>query len=469
MSNNDTCSPNTVPGEYPIEEKSHQLGRDARLIRWRLQREAQALLPEERVAFCMRRIQAAMVDVLYSPHRQLAHYHGLMRCGSVWVCPICAAKISEHRRSELEQAIASCIANGGTVYLATYTIAHKRYDQLSELLNRFLAARKRAKQGSAVQELKKKFGVLGTVSVREVTWSEQNGWHPHCHELIFFSREIDTQAYAQVVRERWQRSAEHEGLSMNDHGFQLDRTFGAVADYVAKFGREPLREPWGTAAELAKSHLKRGRGHEHLTPFAMLELISLGHDELKPIFIEYAKWFKGKHQLVWSAGLRSRLLTTAGDLSDLDIMQEQELEEVILLGQLNRCQWSTVLRNEARGELLEVAKSGNWQDVLAFLQSIDTSNTLSPLSLGKLTNKVSESLIEGSKAIDNFTQHIKQRAKKSTNGLDNQQSLNNSVHRISSFLKWVAIIDQIMEWDSQVLHGETNEMQRGFTGVAWRN
>jgi len=167
---------------------------------------------------------------------------------------------------------------------------------------------------------------------------------------------------------------------------------------------------------------------------------------LKPIFIEYAKWFKGKHQLVWSAGLRSRLFTTAGDLSDLEIVQQQdqELEEVILLGQLNRRQWSTVLRNEARGELLEVAKSGNWENVLAFLESIDTSHTPSPLSLGKLTNKVSDGLIDGSKAIDNSAQLIKQRAKKSTNGQENQQSLNNSVHGISSFLKWITIIDQTM-------------------------
>ncbi|SRR5258708_5626399 len=117
MNNNDTHLQNIVTGQYPIEEKSYQQEREARLMRWQLQREAQDLLPEERVAFCMRRIQASMVDVLYSPHRQLAHYQGLMRCGSVWVCPICAAKISEHRRSELEQAIANCIANGGTVYL----------------------------------------------------------------------------------------------------------------------------------------------------------------------------------------------------------------------------------------------------------------------------------------------------------------------------------------------------------------
>jgi hypothetical protein len=92
---------------------------EGRLVRWQLQREARALLPNERVAFCMRRVRATKVDVLYSPDHQSAHYGGLMVCGSVWLCPLCAAKIAERRRIELEQAITRCIANGGTVYLAT--------------------------------------------------------------------------------------------------------------------------------------------------------------------------------------------------------------------------------------------------------------------------------------------------------------------------------------------------------------
>jgi len=189
---------------------------------------------------------------------------------------------------------------------------------------------------------------------------------------------------------------------MNEHGFQLDRTFGAVADYVAKFGREPLRQPWGTAAELAKSHLKRGRGNEHLTPFAMLELISLGHDELKPIFTEYATWFKGKHQLVWSAGLRSRLLENTMDKSDLEIAGEQEPEEeMVLLGQLSRRQWSVILKKEVRGELLEVAKSGNWQDVIDFLLCIDADNEPT-LFLGNLTNKVSNGIEETNNITDSI-------------------------------------------------------------------
>ncbi len=349
-----------------------------RLTRWELLKEAQKLLPDERVAFCMHRTKASNVDILYNPQHQSAHYGGLMACGSVWVCPICAVKISERRRVELERAIKVCVDNGGAVYLATYTISHKRFDNLSTLLQSFLAARKRMKQGRKAQEIRKQFSVLGTVSVREVTWSEQNGWHPHCHELIFFEKDIDAEVYAQVTREQWQRSAEHEGLSMNEHGFKLDRTYGTVADYVAKFGREPARTPWSAATEMTKGHLKRGHGDEHLTPFAMLYYISQGHNELKPVFREYAHWFKGKHQLVWSSGLRALLLHNEEEKSDLELVEEAE-EEAILLGQLDREQWHQVVLNNAQGKLLEVARSGDWQMVIEFLIGIGicySSNTL---------------------------------------------------------------------------------------------
>lgn len=355
---------------------------DSRSVKWRLQRTAQELLPHERVAFCMRRVQATTVDVLYSPDRQSAHYGGLMVCGSIWVCPICAAKISERRRAEVEQAITRCIADGGAVYLVTYTISHKRYDDLSTLLHAFLAARRRMRQGRAAQELRKRFGIFGTISVREVTWSKQNGWHPHCHELVFCSSEIDIDKYDQAAREQWQRSTEHEGLSINEHGFSVSRTYGSVADYVAKFGREPLHVPWGAATEMTKGHLKRGHTEEHLTPFAMLLLISQGCDDLKPIFREYAQWFKGKHQLVWSAGLRALFLGNEEETTDAELAQEEE-QEIVLLRRLTRAQWFTVLAKDARGQLLEVARSGDWQQVVAFLIDIGAECGPAPPPLGE--------------------------------------------------------------------------------------
>ena len=41
-----------------------------------------------------------------------AFYHGLMSCGLPWVCPVCAAKIAERRRVELQQAIEAAKAKG---------------------------------------------------------------------------------------------------------------------------------------------------------------------------------------------------------------------------------------------------------------------------------------------------------------------------------------------------------------------
>jgi hypothetical protein len=121
---------------------------------------------------------------------------------------------------------------------------------------------------------------------------------------------------------------------MNEHGFRAIRTYGAAADYVAKYGCEPLHQTWGAAAEMTKANLKSGRMKDHLTPFAMLALIAQGCNDLKPLFMEYARCFKGKHQLVWSAGLRTQLQVNVAEKSDLQLVSEEEEveEKVILLG-----------------------------------------------------------------------------------------------------------------------------------------
>lgn len=346
-----------------------------RLLKWALQAEARAILPNERIAHCLRRVNpiAAGVEVLHTPEHQTAHYGGLLVCGSVWMCPLCAAKISERRRDELARAISRHIEQQGAVFMATYTVSHSRFDVLSTLLQAFLRARKRLKQGEYAQRRKQEYGIVGTVSVLEVTWSTLNHWHPHSHELIFTlagEKTIGETAYENEVRHAWRRAAAHEGLRMNAHGYKLDRTYGAVADYVSKFGHEPLGKPWGVETEMTKGHLKRGRGPiEHHTPFGLLYQVYQGHEEVIPVFQEYATWFKGKHQLTWSHGLRARLLGDEEEKTDEELAAEQR-EEAVLLGRLTRTQWRVVLANDARGHVLEVARSGDWQQVKAFLVAL---------------------------------------------------------------------------------------------------
>lgn len=339
----------------------------SRARRFQLQSEAAALLPGEKVATCQREIVpvAAGVAIQHSPANKSAHYAGLKTCSSVWHCPVCAAKISERRRVELEKVIKQHIALGGSVYMTTYTISHHRHNNLPDLLDSFLRARKRMKQGRRGVALREDYQIAGTVSVLEVTWSEENGWHPHVHELVFcMLPELDASRYEHEMREAWRAAAQKEGLKMNEHGFKLDRTYGAVADYIAKYGREPERTPWGVETELTKAHIKQGRMAQHYTPFALLAAIADGRDDLKPVFTEYATWFKGRKQLNYSAHLKS--FYDLEEKTDEELASEQE-EDAVTLVMLDRDQWAAVVANDIRSEVLEIARSGDAEKVVAYL------------------------------------------------------------------------------------------------------
>jgi hypothetical protein len=96
----------------------------------------------------------------------------------------------------------------------------------------------------------------------------------------------------------------------------------------------------------------------------LLAAIQQGRDELRPIFTEYASWFKGHKQLTYSPGLKS--------FYDLEEKTDEELaaeaqEDAVTLVQLDPEQWAGVVGNDIRGELLEVARSGDALAVIAFL------------------------------------------------------------------------------------------------------
>jgi hypothetical protein len=325
---------------------------------------------------------ASHVEVQHVAATGSAHFKGLETCGSVWVCPVCAAKITERRRKQLQRIVNKHIELGGSVYMTTYTISHHKYDDLEDLLRRFQNARRRSKQGRVAVDLREEFQVFGTVSVLEVTWSPDNGWHPHCHELVFcMLPKLDEDGFERTMRASWERAAAHEGLSMNRHGFELQRTFGAVADYIAKFGREPAKgdNAWGIESEMTKGHLKKGRTDQHYTPFALLQAIADGRDDLKPVFAEYARCFKGRKQMTSSPGLFR--FYDEMEKSDEELVAEQE-EEATTLVLLDGKQWAAVVGNDIRAELLEVARSGSVDLVVTFLAGFGIDCSLPPEEIG---------------------------------------------------------------------------------------
>jgi hypothetical protein len=329
-----------------IDTKSHSTPDSIRFERYALQAEAKKLLPCQRVSGCLfRRIsKTSGVSVLFNRNRQQANYGNLARCGSGWVCPVCAAKISEHRKSELKQAIANHKINNGMVFLLTLTNSHNVSDSLLSLklgqrkaMKHFFADR----QGLALFDL---FGKVGHVNAYEVTHGS-NGWHPHHHILVFVKKDVDFTLRQEIKKGlalHWVECCRKAKLPLPDLQHGLDLQDGAYADaYVGK---------WGLEDEMTKGHIKKGKQGGR-TPFDLLRSSKDGDQQAGKLFQEFAIVFKGSRQLVWSRGLKKALLVS-DDLSDQQVVDATEKESELML-ELEVIQWFAIRAQEQRANLLK--------------------------------------------------------------------------------------------------------------------
>jgi hypothetical protein len=82
-----------------------------------------------------------------------AFFGNVQVCSLLWLCPVCAAKISERRRLELREAIAAARERGLRVFMLTFTIPHHCRDQAKDLCDRLLHARKLLQNRASAAEL----------------------------------------------------------------------------------------------------------------------------------------------------------------------------------------------------------------------------------------------------------------------------------------------------------------------------
>ena len=336
-----------------------------RVERFALQSVARDILPKSRTAFCLRsRIKGGEgVGVWRSTQHQTAHYSGLIVCGSVWTCPVCAAKISERRRLELQAAIAQHRESGGDAYLLTLTTPHGRRDDLAQLLAMQAKALASFTAQRAVKAVFAEMGEIGRVRAFEVTNGRKgtnNGWHPHYHFLQFAKGGADA---AQLMDWRtrlyleWAKCCERAGLGTPSFQHGLDLQDGSKADkYLSK---------WGLECEMTKGHIKQAKAGGE-TPFDLLRAVLADKSDRQAaaLFSEFGRVFKGKRQLSWSRGLRARFDLV--EKTDEEIAQEHT-EGAELLGLISVDEWRDVLRVQARGVVLELAAAGGWSAVARFL------------------------------------------------------------------------------------------------------
>jgi hypothetical protein len=346
----------------------------ARFERFALQSAARKLLPSSRTAKCLRlRQKGSEIQVLQSKQHKNCSYKGLQTCGSVWACPVCAAKISERRRGELKVAIDAHLVNGGAVLLLTLTNAHHFGDNLGDLLQGQAKALYYFNGDRASRKLFSTMGTIGQIRALEVTHGRlrpiNNGWHPHYHILLFVASGLDLVAQQLALAERWISACVRAGLKAPSiqHGVKLDDGSKAAA-YATK---------WGLESEMTKGHIKKAKDGE--TPFDLLRsYLEAANKQAGALFREFAETFKGKRQLHWSNGLKK--LFSIGDLSDEELANKQD-DKAVLLGTITVDQWRYILKKEARSLVLELAEQG-WEAVARFLSSVPEEHQVKNTNMG---------------------------------------------------------------------------------------
>ncbi|MNW44034.1 Replication protein [compost metagenome] len=335
-----------------------------RFIRYQMQSVAKHILPNNRVGICLRHQIERYGGVDLYKHRstQKAFYGGLMVCGSVWVCPVCASKISERRRGELKTAFKGHLASGGYCTMVTLTFSHSVKDKLADLLLSLSKATQHFSRGKRYDNFRKEIGLIGSIRAFEITYGV-NGWHPHIHLLLMHDKEIEGWDWVDMedkLYNMWEGACAKNGLGTSrEHGLKMHDAAEA-STYIGKWG-DLMDKRWGTDSEMTKANIKKGRSGS-LTPFDFLRLVVEDGDlEYEEKFREYAAAVKGKSQLRWSRGLKDKFLIE--DKTDEEVATEK-VEEADLLGVLDWQDWRYIVRNELRVKLLQEVEQHGYEMAL---------------------------------------------------------------------------------------------------------
>lgn len=313
-------------------------------------------LKTHRVCHCLRRVQNASkgVDLIHHAGTKSGSFGNLQTCASVHACPVCSAKITERRRVEVRSAVDQARAQGLKIVLITRTVSHYASETSVEVLALIKRAAKYLANGERAQKRRDRWGVVGFIRSLEVTHGA-NGWHFHYHELLFLRPGYDLDALRAFYSQEWAAAVVVAGgrALSERHGLDAVDCDARIADYVAKWGKEPL---WQEDRELTKSPSKLGK-HGGRSPLQLLHDYVFARDvQAGWIWKEYALAMHGSHQLQWSRGLKAMFGIVAK--KDAEIEQEQteggaSLATVPLEG------WRLLCQRELRGQVLELVAAGD--------------------------------------------------------------------------------------------------------------
>lgn len=292
--------------------------------------------------------------------RLKAYYGNLIHCGSVWSCPVCAPIIQERRRLEICQTMDWAYKqkddSGKLKYqcvMVTLTFPHYAFDTCHELLDKQAKALKYLRSGKLWDNFKKQIGFLGLIRALEVLFGDENGWHPHTHEVWIIDSNCDIESLKRFVIDRWAKACKKVGLLPDNRTRAFDERAVHIekADSSSYLAKQNKDFKWGADKELAMPDRKTEKAGK--SPFDLLADYSKGNAVAGRLFVEYSLAFKGRRQLLWSPGLKE--LVGLEDIIDEQVVAEQA-GKADILASLLPAQWDLILEKKARAVILDIAE-----------------------------------------------------------------------------------------------------------------
>ena len=334
-----------------------------------LQSAARKIFIGHRVSACCRvTVPQRKVEIWGDVKQKRAKYRNVIRCASVWHCPVCANNVTAHRRDELQTVIAA-FREITIPTMISFTVRHARKDSLLDTMTTVLEAWRDMTSRRAWANMKESGQLRGYVRSLEITWGQANGWHPHIHCLFFFALGTNIAEEYNNIRHWWEHNVSRAGGdTVWEYATSMSTTDESVAGYMAKWGHEPSEETrkrlsnWGQAQEVTRGGQKQGR-KGHITPFDMLELFlqngQYGPSYWATLLREYCEAMIGQRQITWSRN--PDLRREAGikkDLSDNEVVEGSEAG-YYLLATIEPEQWTAILWAGCQGVILDCAARGD--------------------------------------------------------------------------------------------------------------
>jgi Replication protein len=299
-----------------------------------------------------------------SPAGPVAGLSGLLTCGSVWSCPVCAAKIATRRADELADVMRFALEQNCRASLVSLTMRHHAGQRLKDCWDALSTAWRAVVSGKQWATDAFLFQIRGWVKAVEVTRG-RNGWHVHIHALIIWDRPVTLEQARHVADRmwrRWNRALVRKGFdSLRDDG-GLDVRMATLVpggfglhEYFVKLSHEIT----GGQAKLAK-----GGGR---TPFQIAaSATETGEAADVHAWWEWEKASHGRRQIGWSKGLRAWAGLDAEQDDDEVAAEQLEGDDLLFL---DLDSWRAIRGEPGRVcDLLEVTEDDGYRAAMATLR-----------------------------------------------------------------------------------------------------